>query len=98
MSIGALRAIGEAGLSIPADIAVVGFDNASWATALRPPLTVVTQPTYEIGQTAADLLLRRVSGEKFPPRRIVLKAQLVARASSVRGTDCRMARDADVPG
>ena len=84
MSIGALRAIGEAGLAIPADIAVVGFDNASWATALRPPLTVVTQPTYEIGQTAVDLLLRRVRGEKFPPRRVVLAAELVVRASSAR--------------
>ena len=84
MSIGALRAIGEAGLSIPGDIAVVGFDNASWATALRPPLTVVTQPTYDIGQTAVGLLLRRVGGEKFPPRRVVLRASLVVRASSTR--------------
>ncbi|MBV9450387.1 MAG: LacI family DNA-binding transcriptional regulator [Streptosporangiaceae bacterium] len=84
MTIGGLQAIAEAGLAIPSDIAVVGFDNASWSTALRPPLTVVTQPTYEIGQTAADLLLRRVSGETFPPRRVVLRAQLIERASSMR--------------
>jgi LacI family transcriptional regulator len=58
--------------------------GTSWATALRPPLTVLTQPTYEIGQTAADLLLRRVRGEDFPPRRVVLQAQLVERASSQR--------------
>jgi LacI family transcriptional regulator len=84
MTIGGLQAIAEAGLAIPDDIAVVGFDNASWATALRPPLTVVTQPTYEIGQAAADLLLRRVSGEKFPPHRLVLQAKLVERESSRR--------------
>jgi LacI family transcriptional regulator len=84
MTIGALQAIAEAGLSIPGDIAVVGFDNASWATAFRPPLTVVTQPTYEIGQVAADLLLRRVNGENFPPRHVVLRAQLVERESSRR--------------
>jgi LacI family transcriptional regulator len=84
MTIGGLQAIAEAGLAIPDDIAVVGFDNASWATALRPPLTVVTQPTYEIGQTATDLLLSRVRGEEFPPRRVVLQAQLVERASSRR--------------
>ena len=84
MTIGGLQAIAEAGLSIPGDIAVVGFDNASWATAFRPPLTVVTQPTYEIGQVAADLLLRRVSGEKFPPRHVVLRAKLVERESSRR--------------
>lgn len=84
MTIGSLQAIAEADLAIPGDIAVVGFDNASWATALRPPLTVVTQPAYEIGQTAADLLLRRVGGEKFPPRRVVLEACLIERASSRR--------------
>jgi LacI family transcriptional regulator len=84
MTIGGLQAIAEAGLSMPGDIAVVGFDSASWATAFRPPLTVVTQPTYEIGQVAADLLLRRVSGEKFPPRHVVLRAKLVERESSRR--------------
>jgi LacI family transcriptional regulator len=84
MTIGGLQAIAEAGLAIPDDIALVGFDNASWATALRPPLTVVTQPTYEIGQMAADLLLRRISGEEFPPRRVVLQAKLVERESSRR--------------
>jgi LacI family transcriptional regulator len=84
MTIGALQAIAEAGLSIPDDIAVVGFDNASWATAFRPPLTVVTQPTYEIGEVATDLLLRRVNGEQFPPRHVVLRAKLVERGSSLR--------------
>jgi LacI family transcriptional regulator len=84
MTIGGLQAIAEAGLAIPDDVAVVGFDDASWATALRPPLTVVTQPTYEIGSTAADLLLRRIAGEKFPPRNVVLRTRLVERASSLR--------------
>jgi DNA-binding LacI/PurR family transcriptional regulator len=62
---------------------VVGFDDANWATALRPPLTVVTQPTYEIGRIAAELLLRRIDGERFAPRRVVLRAQLVQRGSSL---------------
>lgn len=84
MTIGGLQAIGEAGLAIPDDIAVVGFDDATWATALRPPLTVVTQPTYQIGSTATDLLLRRIAGEQFPPRNVVLQAKLVQRASSLR--------------
>jgi LacI family transcriptional regulator len=84
MTVGGLRAIAEAGLAIPGDIAVVGFDDASWATALRPALTVVAQPTYEIGQTAAKLLLRRVDGEKFPPRHVVLRDELIERASSQR--------------
>jgi LacI family transcriptional regulator len=86
MTIGGLKAIAEAGLAIPDDIAIVGFDDAIWTTALRPPLTVVAQPTYEIGQTAAQLLLRRIEGEKFPPRRVVLRAELIVRASSQRRT------------
>jgi LacI family transcriptional regulator len=86
MTIGGLKAIAEAGLAIPDDIAIVGFDDAIWTTALRPPLTVVAQPTYEIGLTAAQLLLRRIEGEKFPPRRVVLRAELIVRASSQRRT------------
>jgi DNA-binding LacI/PurR family transcriptional regulator len=83
MTVGGMQAIAEAGLDVPGDIAVVGFDDANWATALRPPLTVVTQPTYEIGRIAAELLLRRIDGEKFAPRRVVLQAQLVPRGSSL---------------
>jgi LacI family transcriptional regulator len=94
MTVGGLQAIAEAGLAVPGDIAVVGFDDASWATALRPPLTVVAQPTYEIGQTAAELLLRRVDGEKFPPRHVVLRAELIQRASSQRTSAPPMTRPA----
>jgi len=83
MTVGGMQAIAEAGLDVPRDIAVVGFDDANWATALRPPLTVVTQPTYEIGRIAAELLLHRIDGEKFAPRRVVLRAQLVQRGSSL---------------
>jgi len=84
MTVGGMQAIAEAGLRVPDDIAVVGFDDANWATALRPPLTVVTQPTYDIGRIAAELLLRRINGESFPPKRVVLQAELVERGSSRR--------------
>lgn len=84
MTVGALQAITEADLAIPDDIAVVGFDDASWTTALRPPLTVVAQPTYEIGRQATELLFRRIARQSFPPRHIVLKATLVERGSSQR--------------
>lgn len=84
MTVGGMQAIAEANLAVPGDIAVVGFDDANWATALRPPLTVVTQPTYDIGRIAAELLLRRIVGEKFAPRRVVLQAKLVERGSSRR--------------
>ncbi|HEX6444152.1 MAG TPA: LacI family DNA-binding transcriptional regulator [Streptosporangiales bacterium] len=82
MTIGALQALSEAGVAIPDDVAVVGFDDISWATALRPPLTAVKQPTYEIGCRAAELLLDRVAGDDAPPRHLVLPAELVVRGST----------------
>jgi LacI family transcriptional regulator len=51
---------------------------------LAPPITLIEQPTYEIGRRAADLLLRRIAGETFPPQRIVLPAALRVRKSSQR--------------
>jgi LacI family transcriptional regulator len=61
MTLGALNAIHEKGLNIPRDIAIVGFDDMAWAPSLNPPLTAVAQPTYELGCTAADLLLQRIA-------------------------------------
>ncbi|MGI8870299.1 MAG: LacI family DNA-binding transcriptional regulator [Mycobacteriales bacterium] len=84
MTIGALEAITAAGLTMPDDLAVVGFDQSSWATAVNPPLTVVTQPTYEIGREAATLLLRRIRGETGEPMHVVLPATLLIRGSSIR--------------
>lgn len=84
MTIGALQAIAQTALAIPGDITVVGFDDVPWATALHPPLTVVAQPTYQIGVMAAQLLLRRIRGEQDPPRHLVLKAELIERASTRR--------------
>ncbi len=84
MTIGALEALGARSLEPGRDLAVVGFDDINWGTALRPPLTAVSQPTYEIGQQSAQLLLRRIRGEQLPPQRIVLPAKLIIRQSSLR--------------
>lgn len=84
MTIGALETLGAHGIEPGRDLAVVGFDDINWATALRPPLTAVSQPTYEIGRTTAELLLRRIRGEQLPLQRIVLPAKLVIRESSIR--------------
>jgi len=81
MTLGALNAIHEQGLCIPEDIAIVGFDDMSWAASLRPPLTVVAQPVYELGSTAAKLLLDRIQGDDSPIRRIELRTDLVVRES-----------------
>jgi DNA-binding LacI/PurR family transcriptional regulator len=81
MTIGALNAIHEAGRNIPSDIAVVGFDDLSWAISLNPPLTTVAQPTFEIGVHAARLLLERIADPLRPAHTVVLETELIVRAS-----------------
>ena len=82
MAIGALDAIADAGLRIPDDISVVAFDDAAWTTLLRPPLTVVAQPVYELGATAARLLIARMGGDDSPPRVHLLDTEFILRGST----------------
>lgn len=87
MTLGALQAIHERNLSIPDQIAIVGFDDMPWATSLQPPLTAVAQPTYELGIAAAQLLLDRLREPERPFRHVVLETQLMIRASSGKHKD-----------
>ncbi|MGH9384443.1 MAG: LacI family DNA-binding transcriptional regulator [Vicinamibacterales bacterium] len=81
MTLGAFRALHEAGIRIPEEIAVVGFDDMPWATSLNPPLTAVSQPSQEIGSAAADLLLDRIARLDRAVRHLILETKLVVRAS-----------------
>jgi len=83
MMVGALDALTRAGVRFPEELLLAGFDEMSWS-AFAPPITLVEQPSYDIGRHATELLLRRVSGEEFPVQRVVLPAQLRVRASSRR--------------
>jgi LacI family transcriptional regulator len=87
MTLGALQAIHERNLVIPDQIAVVGFDDMPWATSLQPPLSAVAQPTYELGMTAAQLLLDRLREPERPFRHVVLETLLMIRASSGKHLD-----------
>jgi LacI family transcriptional regulator len=80
MTLGALRAVQEAGLRVPEDLLLVGFDDAPWTTLVSPQLTVVAQPTHEIGQQAARLLA--TASRDLPKRHVILAPTLVVRASS----------------
>jgi DNA-binding LacI/PurR family transcriptional regulator len=83
IAIGAMRAIYDAGLEIPGDISVVGFDDVPIAALLRVPLTTVAQPIQEMGAAAVELLIERIEGgASLPPRQVVLEAHLVVRQSS----------------
>jgi LacI family transcriptional regulator/LacI family repressor for deo operon, udp, cdd, tsx, nupC, and nupG len=81
LCLGVLECAREHGLSIPDEIAIVGFDDAPWAKLLDPPLTTVEQPTYEIGQQAAQQLLDRLEHPNSPPSLITLDPKLRVRAS-----------------
>jgi LacI family transcriptional regulator len=81
MTLGALHAVHEAGLRVPEDVAIVGFDDAPWTPFTSPALTVVAQPTYEIGLRAAELLA--TAGDAEGSRHVVLDPTLVVRRSSV---------------
>ena len=79
---GALQAIRERNLTIPDDIALVTFDETSWVSLVQPPVTLIAQPTYEIGKTATELLLQRIADPARPTRQVILKGQLLERGSS----------------
>jgi LacI family transcriptional regulator len=81
MTLGAFRALHEAGVRIPDELALVGFDDMPWATSLNPPLTAVSQPSHEIGSSAADLLLDRIARPERAIRHLILETSLVVRAS-----------------
>jgi len=82
MAVGVLQAIHERGQRAPADVSIVGFDDMPWQVATQPPLTCISQPTYDIGATAARLLIARISDPQRPVRRVVLETALIVRGSS----------------
>ncbi len=82
LAAGALQTIRERGLTIPDDVALVTFDETTWASLVQPPITLIAQPTYEIGQIATELLLQRIADPNRPTRQVILKGRLLERGSS----------------
>lgn len=83
MAIGALRAVRNAGLQVPGDVSIIGFDNISSASAVSPALTTIAQPIVELAIQAAQLLISRIQNgqEGRSGQRIVLDTELVVRDS-----------------
>ena len=82
VSLGAIRAIKQAGLRIPQDMAVVGFDDIPLADYYDPPLTTIRIPAFELGRSAGDRLMRLVLGESLDQEGVLLESELVIRRSS----------------
>jgi len=83
IAFGVLQAIREAGLRCPEDISLIGFDDMEPAAMLNPELSSVSQPGYQLGTTAASILIDRVDGDLSPAKQIVLQTAVQLRHSVV---------------
>jgi LacI family transcriptional regulator len=82
---GALKALREAGLQVPQDVSVVGFDDVPLASHTEPPLTTVHQPMRQMGAAAARLLLGHFEGTALPDAPTVIPTELIVRRSTIPG-------------
>jgi DNA-binding LacI/PurR family transcriptional regulator len=85
MALGVLRALHEAGRSVPREISVVGFDDIPEASYFMPPLTTVRQDFNEMGRRSLHLLLEQIERSARAPARETVAPQLIVRASTARG-------------
>lgn len=83
-AIGAIHSLREAGLRVPEDVSVVGFDDIPLAAFQNPALTTVRQPLEEMGATAARALLERIQGANEFPDEILVEPELAVRKSTAR--------------
>jgi len=81
-AIGAIRAFQEAGLRVPGDISVLGFDDIPAAAFHYPSLTTVRQPLHRMGEIAAETLVQRIEGRKDYPQEIAVAPELIIREST----------------
>jgi LacI family transcriptional regulator len=81
MAIGALRAVRQAGLRVPGDVSVIGYDDLPMAGFTEPPLTTFAQPVRDTGGELVDLLLAQLRGDAAEPAHIVRQPVLMVRAS-----------------
>lgn len=81
LALGALLEMSAQNVSCPRDLGIVAFDDHPWAAVSCPPLTVVRQPTQQLGQAAAEMILALINKHPVPEKRVVFPCELVVRAS-----------------
>ncbi len=82
LALGCYDALEERGLRCPEDVSVVGYNDMPFVDRFRPPLTTVRVPHYELGATAAELMLEQLQELEAPPRQLLLAPELVVRGST----------------
>ena len=83
MAVGVYQALHQAGLSIPQDMAVIGYDDIEIAQYMTPPLTTIHQPKDDLGELAIDTLIHRLNNPEAEPQVLILTPELIERGSVV---------------
>lgn len=81
MTLGCIKELYQRKISVPDQIALIGFDDSTWAEALIPPLTTVKQPGHELGVNAAELLIKKLNNRSSSKMNVVLNPELIVRES-----------------
>ena len=82
LALGAIRAVRRAGLSVPADVSVIGFDDSLFMSSTDPPLTTVRQPIEAIGRAAVAMLIGQIEGAAVSTEELLFEPEIVARGST----------------
>jgi DNA-binding LacI/PurR family transcriptional regulator len=82
LALGAIRAIRRAGLTVPGDVSVVGFDDSPWLNSTDPPLTTIRQPIEPMGKAAVALLVNQMETVVAHPEELLFEPELVVRSST----------------
>ena len=82
LALGAVRAVRRAGLIVPDDVSVVGYDDSAWLNSTDPPLTTVRQPIESIGKAAVSLLVNQMEAVRVQPDELLFEPELVVRGST----------------
>jgi DNA-binding LacI/PurR family transcriptional regulator len=84
LALGAIRAVRRAGLSVPGDVSVVGYDDSAFMNCTDPPLTTVRQPIESMGNAAVALLVNQIENVAVYPEELLFEPELVVRGSTGR--------------
>ncbi len=82
LALGAINGAQDMGLNVPGNVSIVGFDDVEHATMIRPHITTMAQPCFQLGECAMELLYEQLRGDEHPRKEIILETELKLRSSS----------------
>ena len=81
LAIGAMKALKTSGLRVPQDMAVIGFNDTPLAQMIEPPLTTISAPSYDLGRSAAEILIKLINKKPVEKKQLVLSTSITVRQS-----------------